>query len=188
MSGVEFFARDDEHWYPLGRHLPEFGIPRDLDDNSIPLASALVPAPIDVPASKRVLPRPAPLCLIRDEDVRPPSACRCRLKTLLAWATTVPPSRLKATRAAIAGDLVMMLGSPLPAIPDGTRYWGATVLVPLGFRTDPGLSEPAIRRALGVSATDIVLLTLDGYEVIASTVFKPLTLGGLRLAERSRLS
>ncbi|WP_406696247.1 hypothetical protein V5E97_35195 [Singulisphaera sp. Ch08] len=185
VSGVLLFARHAGLWYQLGRHLPTFAIPRELDRESVPLATALVPDRIEVALPRRTSTQPARLRLVRDEFVRPASAMRCRLNALAAWAETVPSSRVNSLRAAIAGDLVMLLGSPLPALADGTRYWGAKLLIPLGFRADPSLSEDALRRTLSVASTELLLLTPGGYEVISSHVFKPLTRSGIRLSERS---
>jgi hypothetical protein len=107
------------------------------------------------------------------------------LHALSAWAEAIPSPRLKTLRAAVAGEVVLVLGSPLPAIPEGNRYWGTQLLIPLGFRTDPSLQEAAIRRTLGIAATEILLFTPLGYERIPASLFKPLTLAGIRLAERS---
>ncbi|AGA26454.1 hypothetical protein [Singulisphaera acidiphila] len=187
VSGVCFFARNDNDrfWYALGQHLPTLGIPRELDEASVPLASALVPASIDVSLPQRVAPRPARIELVRNEEARPASALRCRLNALSAWAETVPSSRLKSLHATLAGDLVMVLGSALPVVTDGTRYWGTKVLIPLGFRTDPSLSEDAIRRALNIASAELLWFTPRGYEVVSSSLFRPLTLAGIRLAGRS---
>ncbi|SIO62478.1 hypothetical protein SAMN05444166_7058 [Singulisphaera sp. GP187] len=185
VSTVALFAKQDGLWYQLGRHLPTFGIPREFDADSVPLATALVPAPIDVTMPRPGAPRPAQVGLVRDEEVRPASALRCRLNALSVWAETVPSSQFKPLRAAIAGDLVMLLGSPLPAIAGGTRYWGTRLLIPLGYRVDPGLSENALRRALSLGSAELLVLTPDGYEVIPPHVFNPLSLAGIRLAERT---
>jgi hypothetical protein len=109
---------------------------------------------------------------------------RCGLAALSAWAETIPSSRFRSLRAAIAGDVVMLLGLRLPSIVEGERSWGTKVLVPLGFRAEPNLPDAAIRRALGVAAEEILLLAPGGFEVIPNHVFRPLTLAGIRLAER----
>ena len=64
------------------------------------------------------------------------------------------------------------------------RYWGKRVLVPLGFRPDPELSEAVLLEACGAGRNEIVLLDSRGTIVIAESAFEPLTRAGLRLAAR----
>jgi hypothetical protein len=187
VSGVALYAEQNGLWYQPGHHLPTFGIPGKLDQESVPLSQALVPAPAEITSPGRARPQAARLGLVRDDDARPASALRCRVSALSAWAEAIPSSRFGSLRAAIAGDLVMLLGLRLPSLGDGERYWGTDVLTPLGFRAEPNLPHDAIRRALGVAAEEILLLTGGGgYEVIPHHVFRPLTLAGIRLAERGR--
>lgn len=185
ISGCVLYAPRDGHWYQLGQHLPTFTIPREWEIASVPLATALVPAPIDVALPDRPTPQPALLQLVRDERFRPARGLRCRLESLSAWAETVPTSRITALQAAIATDQVLVLGTSLPAVAEGTRYWGDEVLIPLGFRSDPGLSDDALRRALNIAHADLLLLTPEGSEVVPFATFRPLTRAGIRLAERS---
>ncbi len=121
--------------------------------------------PIDVALPDRPTPQPALLRLVRDERVRPARALRCRLESLAAWAETVPTSRITALQAAIATDQVLVLGTPLPAVAEGTRYGGtrcSSSRLPVGSRP---LGRCA-RRALNVAPAEFLLLTPDGSEVV----------------------
>ena len=53
---------------------------------------------------------------------------------------------------------MMLLGQRLPTISEGEKFWGNRVLVPLGFRPAPALSESALLGALGVDEGDLLAL------------------------------
>ncbi len=81
---------------------------------------------------------------------------------------------------------MILLGRGLPVVAGGVRFWGADVLVPLGFRADPDLPEPALRRALRVAEAAILVLEADEVEVVPREAFRSLTQAGLRLALEGR--
>ena len=91
--------------------------------------------------------------------------------------------RSASSRAAGTAE-VLVLGEPgtLPLLPGSTRFWGADLLLPLGFRVDPELPAPAIRHVVGASQDDLVVMDENGHELIAREAFKPLTRTGIRLA------
>ena len=64
----------------------------------------------------------------------------------------------------------------------GERFWGESVLVPLGQRLDPELPSDAIREALGIAADELLLLTGAAAEVISTAALWPLTRAQIRLA------
>jgi hypothetical protein len=120
----------------------------------------------------------------------------CALTGLAAWAEDVPTERLAALRAAWTGGSgsraddpeVIVLGSAptLPELPDGVRFWGSDrLLVPLGFRPEPELPEPALCRALGAGPDDQVVLHGEEPELIPRGAFRPLSRASIRLAGRS---
>jgi hypothetical protein len=81
---------------------------------------------------------------------------------------------------------VLVRGARLPALPGGERFWGETVLIPLGFAARPDLAEPLLREGLGLGEEELALLTPAGVEVIPHAVFRPLTRAGVRLALREQ--
>ncbi len=89
-------------------------------------------------------------------------------------------------KAARAEDEVMLLGRGLPVVAGGVRFWGIRVLVPLGFRADPDLPEPALRRSLRVAEDALLVLEADGVEVVPREAFRRVTRAGLRLALEGR--
>jgi hypothetical protein len=179
IAGAEVFERRSGLWYRPGRHLPVFGVPAGTDAR--PLAGVLVPAPVEplgegVPSVVPVL-----LRLERDDRPRPATALRCAVGDLAAWlemATRRQMAGLKAARSP-AGE-VLVVGERLPPIV-GERFWGRTVLVPLGFRPEPDLGEEVLREALA-AGDDIIVLTEDGAERIAGGAFGRVTRAGARLA------
>jgi hypothetical protein len=196
VPGVELYARRGTQWFRPGAHLPSFAVPEadDSDGQSIPLARAVTPRPIEAIEPGGVgagggsgPPQPVRLGLTRATTPRDARALRCTLGDLERWAEHVPSAWLAALEAAWMsegdgdGVAVFLLGQRLPSLP-GERFWGKGLLSPLGFRPEPDLPEAALRRALGVNSRDIVVLEADAYEVIARDSFQTLTRAGVRLA------
>jgi hypothetical protein len=182
VRGVELYARRNALWYRAGAHLVAFGVPADLEDGTVSLAQAVTPSPIRAIAHKAAAPAPIELRLVRAATARDATALRCALADLGRWAELAPTAELTALEAAHAGDEVLIRGRRLPAV-TGLRYWGDRLLTPLGFRPEPALPEPALRRALGVGDGEIVVLQADGFETIPSAALKPLSRAGVRLAQ-----
>jgi len=179
--GVELFTTRDGLWFRLGSRLPCFEVPAE---EGVPLAAALTPAPLPRPAAAQAAPPPCPLRLVRDDRPRPASALRTSLAELARWAETATTQQLAALRATRAGDVVLLLGEPPPPLPGAMRFWGRTLLTPLGLRPDPDLPEGALAEALGLGPGEIGLLTEDGLEVLPQSAFAPLGRAGVRLAFR----
>lgn len=178
LPGVELFVRR-ENWYRLGQRLPCPGPPavagRRLDQ-------ILIPAPIQgiAPPAEEV--QSCLLRLVREPKSRPATAMECALTALCQWADTATTAQIAALHGARCNDRVFLLGSRLPLLPDGERYWGQTVLAPLGFRVQPALAEPALREALGLADGDMAVLRHEGLEVIPHAAFQPLTRASIRRA------
>lgn len=186
VRGVRLYARRGHHWYQPGRHLPEWELPAELDGEGVPLSRALIPTRVDVVEPDEDPPEPAPLRLVRDGRVRPASALRCSVEQLARWAEMIPSGRLAALLAATDGPRVMVLGHPLPGLAGTERFWGESLLLPLGFRPDPDLQDHVLRRALGIGDGDLAVFGCAGYEVVPRAVFRPLNRSGIRLAQGDR--
>jgi MoxR-vWA-beta-propeller ternary system domain bpX2 len=205
LSGVEVFARRGGHWYRPGEHLPAFGLPIGEGNAGLPLKNVLFPRPMTVASStSRETTTLLTLRLVRDprNQHRPARAVTCRLEALAIWADRETTLRITALSGAWIADPdggsgrceVLVLGEPgtLSTSMGGTRFWGTDVLIPLGFRPEPDLPEPTLRRLVGAGTDDLVLLDFEGYERIPREVIRPLTRAGIRLAraaataERSR--
>jgi hypothetical protein len=74
----------------------------------------------------------------------------------------------------------------LSAPEDGERFWGRTVLIPLGYRTEPELPDRALRDAVGAQADDLVVLAADSAELVPRQAFRPLSRASIRLARMAR--
>ena len=77
--------------------------------------------------------------------------------------------------------LVTGSSESLPPVPDGVRFWGTELLVPLGFRAEPDLPASAIRRAAGARPDELAVLDEDGIELIPHAIFKPLSRAAIRM-------
>jgi hypothetical protein len=162
--------------------LPVFDLRPDQEGE--PLARLLVPEAVEPEVGNDSLPPPAGLHLVRGECPQPAAALLCTLATLQRWADQATSRQLAALRVARCGDQALVLGSPLPAVANGRRYWGRRVLVPLGWRPEPDLAEPALIAALELGDQEIALWQDEGIEVLPSDPLAPLTRAGLRLAQQ----
>ena len=194
LSGVEMFARRGGHWYRPGESLPAFRVPIGDGSGGVPLERVIFPRPMTASAPANAAPEPLALRLVRDgrSQPRPAAAVCCRLDRLADWAERETSARIASLTGAWIADPdggpeqaeVLVLGEAgmLPASLGGSRFWGMDVMIPLGFRADPELSESALRRLVGAGPDDLVLLDATGYERIPRGAFRPLSRAGIRLA------
>jgi hypothetical protein len=199
LHGVEVFARREGRWYRPGQHLPAFEVPNE--DGARPLLHLLTPAPVRADSGAPSF-RPMMLELVRDDRPRATSALCCTLADLGRWAGQATSRQLAMLTAICTygtagvspvpgaldqGDAsrtghVLLRGERLPPLSAAKRYWGRTILTPLGFRPEPEVSEGALR----LRDEEIALLGEDGFEAIDARLFQPLTRAGARLAAGER--
>ncbi len=182
IPGVELFARRGDHWYRPGHSLPSFDVPDRIDGRA--LAQIVIPTPLAPVASTTGKPLPVRFQLTADGVPRPTTALRCPLSELAKWAGDATSRQLKAVQAAMCEGDAVLLGRKLPMLPGATRFWGRSVLVPLGFRPEPNLPESTLRDALRLASVELAILDADGIDVIDQSVFAPLTRAAARLALR----
>jgi hypothetical protein len=200
LEGAELFTRRGGQWYRLGERLPAFGIPSGALVAGVSLDRIVIPAKIsgERPAGNlpermvvRVVPYDSP-------QHHPATAMRTSIDELADWADWATASQLSCLRGAWrstaseeAGTAeALVLGDPgtLPLLRGSTRFWGADLLVPLGFRVDPELPATSIRQVVGAGQDDLVLMDQKGHELIAREAFEPLTRIGIRLAREGARS
>jgi hypothetical protein len=181
IPGCRLFVHDEE-WRENGRHLPAFDMPKSLAFR--PLSQVILPGTFEPTGAADFAPRPMRLTLVPDSTYRPSLAVECSIDAFLAWALSVPACRLARYRAAVAGERLFVLGKSLPWIDGGERFWGRSVLVPVGFRPRPLFPEAAMRTLLGVADSDLVVVRETGCELIAEDRFTPVSHAALRLARK----
>src|SRR5207244_1436135 len=94
---------------------------------------------------------------------------------------TVPTARWRDLQAAMCEQQILVIGTRLPLLRGGRRFWGHSVLRPLGFRVEPALPESALREALTVSSDEMLIFHQDGAaEIVPASALRPLTRVGLR--------
>jgi hypothetical protein len=190
LPGVELFVERAGSWYRLGEHLPAFDVPAGVGIHGSLLEGILLPKPFTAQRPGDGPRAPLPVRLVHDQrgQTRPASAVRCRLGALWAWAEQATSAQLARVLGAYTegpgGGEVLVLGAAgvLPPVGGGMRFWGTEVLIPLGFRTDPDLPGPGLRRATEAGPGELVVLDWDGFELIPRDVFQPLCRAGIRLA------
>ncbi len=193
LAGVEVFVHREGAWYRPGAHLPSFDVPVIECESWTFLDRAILPGAVPIATASAEPARPVGLRIVRDGRgvARRASALRCRLRDLARWANLAPTVRIESLLGAwcpIDGDpgavetLVIARNASLPEISDGLRYWGESVLIPIGFRTDPELAESSIREVVGAVADELVILDEAGPESIPREAFRPLRRAGIRTA------
>jgi len=181
IAGVELYARSGGLWRRLGHRLPSFGVPDD-DEEGVPLSRMLIPLPLRPEPIGIARFEPVALTLVPDDVPRPASALECGVKALAEWAEMAPSAWLGSLQAARSHDRLLVRGSRLPPLGVGSRFWGNTVLVPMGLRPEPDLPETALRVALGAGDEELLMLTTKGFEIMPVVAFRPLSRAGIRLA------
>ena len=158
VQGAVFFREEGGTWLPVGGRLPD----REAEDvcgrdGAIPLHRAVVPEPIRWVEPGRG-PVPVSLAIVRDGNPRSASALLTSTDRLRAWAEREPSARITGLRAAWSGDRVLVVGGRLPEIAGAERFWGIQILIPMGYRADPALTERALARAIGLKGEDLGLI------------------------------
>jgi hypothetical protein len=186
LPGVELYERRAGEWYHPGQRLPCIGPPGGRE--TLRLDRVVVPAPLKPLEPPGCPASPVRLLLVGDGRARPATALGCTLAALAAWADGVPRADIEALRAARKRERVLVRGVKLPLIPNGERFWGQRVLVPLGQRPEPALPESALAEALGLQPGEIAVLRPESVELVPGDSFEPLTRAGIRLATGERMS
>lgn len=180
ISGVEPYLECDGHWYRLNSHLPSFDLP--ISGEARELFRVLTPSALEPAPPKAELVPPMRLRLVPARAAVQTAAMLCLLTDLARWSETMPAGRLEALQAARLDEWVLVLGPRLPVLPSSERYWGASVLMPLGLCADPALPEKALREVLRLAPEEIGLLRTEGFEAIPRVALAPLARRRLRLA------
>ncbi len=191
LPGVVLYVQREGLWYTFGSRLPCQGPPNAAPQ---PLDRLLVPDRIEPEPSSPPALQPVPLRLIRNDTRHPTTALRCRLTVFATWADSATTARLASLRAAVAGDVVLIMGEHLPLLPNSVRYWGNRVLVPLGYRPEPALPEIALANVLQLGSEEIAILSEPSaeasveasVEILPATALQPVRRAGIRLACRER--
>jgi MoxR-vWA-beta-propeller ternary system domain bpX2 len=196
LAGVELFTERDGAWYRLGERMPAFDAPPADRSGRMALDQAVLPLPIAGLRPDLTAREWRPLRVVRDESGRfhAATALRCALARVAEWADRATSAQIARLQAAWTGRsdgqhdepqvLLRGAGQALPVLPESQRFWGDTLLIPLGFRADPDLPETALHRALGSAEGDLAVLDQDGFELIPRNVFRTLDRAAIRLAAR----
>lgn len=184
VAGVTLFVMRDHRWYQLGRRMPADPVP--LDRPGVPLIQLLIPAPFEPEMQTCLQSGRLSLTLAPDRMPRQTSAMRCSLAVMEKWIDQATSAQFSGMRGAVADDQAFVLGANLPLLPGNQRYWGTTILAPLGFRPDPPFSDRVLSQALQIQRGEIAFLEETGVEVLPPETFSDITRAGIRLALRNR--
>lgn len=185
IEGAVFYAEDDGYWHRPGSSLPDLDVPRSAGRDGLALVRVLTPELFRPRETESPLAETVAIELVLDSTPRPTTALRAPLAAVADWAESCPSARFRGLTAAWGGDAVLIRGESLPEIAAARRFWGGRLLLPLGYRAEPGLSEDALCSALGYDADHLVVLDEQGAEPIPRLALGPLTRAGCRLAAGS---
>lgn len=181
LPGARLYEQRGDHWHRLGQALPDFAVPPL--GTSIPLAQAIVPAPVAVVRPSAAPDPPARLRLVRDSRPRHARLLRIAKDAIRAWLDREPitTSELGQLRACRVEEMLWVLAvqTALPPIGDAERFWGETVFAPLGYRVEPAWPEAVLRQALQVAAGEWLVVNETGCQTLPIKVFAPLTRYGI---------
>lgn len=178
--GAEFFTTAKGQRYRLGSRLPTGEAPPEGEAR--PLATALLPAAATPTEPDAIDLGGVELRLVRCDVPRPTVALVCPLEALRDLADRATTAELAGVSGLLSGDRAILFGEKLPSVPGAVRFHGGGVLIPIGFRIQPDLSETIVRSAVGLDGADVLLITESGIEAIPRARAEPLTRAGLRLA------
>jgi hypothetical protein len=176
----------DEHGLlvPEGKRLPTRTAPRGI---WLSLTEFLaVERPAAVPSFKPV--PPIAWALQSSATERAPTALITDLATLESWLEHTLALRLAPLCFALADDgSVLLLGTPLPALPGQTYYPAGPLLVPAGWEIPSHVWPAWVAQGLGLAVGDWALLSTNRPpEKISAAGMVPLTRANLRFSVQAR--
>lgn len=168
LPAADCFLLDSEgRLTPLGARLPTARLP---ETSWFPLCDWLIPT-LESPAYPPERPAPqARLQLVPNPGrPSPPNLLRASLDSWLRFCEVAPTIRLKPLRfAASARREVLVLGSPIPAIPGSAFHLDGQIALPCGWMTLPGATSEALARRFRLPPASFALLRPDGLSLILS--------------------
>lgn len=113
------------------------------------------------------------------------NALLTNLATWKAYAEVAPLVRLQQTRFAVSEEnKVLVIGTPLPALPGKEYVLQDTLLLPCGFEFDPPAIGELVIARLDPSKESFLLFDTDGsWEKVPKTAFMPSTRSAIRLTQ-----
>jgi|MDTC01.1.fsa_nt_gb hypothetical protein len=168
---------------PLGSRLPTDSLPSCLRWQR--LRDWLVPAPIS-PCLPGIIDTNAQqaLRLIRCTALdQTANVLITDMNALHAYTDHAPLTRLLRLRFAAAGDgRVVILGLPLLPLQGQFHHCQQRMILPLGYRLGPSLSDEALTEILALAPTELALFHLDdSFERLRQDDFLQLTRSAVRL-------
>ncbi len=185
IPGATFFTRRNHQWYRVGSFLPTAEV-MDLS-TSVFLGEVLIPEPIepieptcpdDSHAPIRTVPGPP-----RDRPIPTDvTALLVPLTVLQTWIDAATNGQIEACQGLWTDQGVWIQGPQLPWFAEATRFWGASVWLPLGYHAEPDWGEAILRAAARVTADEILVCTPDQNLRLPRQRFQPLRRAILRQA------
>lgn len=183
LNNVELFRNESGKWYKLGSKIPFPNVPTST--TFVSLSSVLFPDQIVWRSPDEITGSLKKIGLKQACSVQKTTALLCPFGTFVEWAENASSFEISRLSGVFCDDCVLVLGENVPPIPEGTRFYGESVLLPLGYQLDPELTDTEVRSLLDSSQDEIVLITADDAQLIAKSLINRLTRSAIRLAAQS---
>ena len=121
--------------------------------------------------------------LVRSVDELPANALLTEIRAWRDWAEGAPAIRLRPLRFAAAGDgRVWVEGTPLPSLPGARFHRSDGVAMPCGWKVEPNVGTPVLRRWLALAEGDTAFAPPDeNWEIVKAEQFVPAMRSAVRL-------
>lgn len=182
LPGLQTYLLDaDNHLFPPGALTP-VGKLQSLE--WIPL-SAFIMVELPVSALPGKISQQYAIRLVPLGQSQPGNALLTDLETWKAYGEQAPLIRLRQTRFAVsANNKVLIIGTPLPALPGKEYVLQNTLLLPCGYEFDPPAISNLVITRLDASKEALLLFDINGaWEKIPKTAFVNTTRSAIRLTK-----
>jgi hypothetical protein len=182
LPGLHTYTLDaDNHLFPPGGLTP-VGKLKPLQ--WIPL-STYITVELPVSALPGRIHQQIAIRLVPSEQSQAGNALLTDLDIWKEYAETAPLIRLQQTRFAVSEkNKVLIMGTPLPALPGKEYVLQDTLLIPCGFAFDPPVISTLIANRFNALKESLLLFETDGsWEKIPTICFVPSTRSAIRLTK-----
>jgi hypothetical protein len=182
LPGLHTYTLDaDNNLFPPGGLTP---VGKLQLMNWVPL-SAYITVTLPVSALPGKIHHRLPLKLVPSKQSKEGNALLTDLNIWKAYAETAPKVRLEQTRFAVSEEnKVLIIGTPLPALPGKEYVLQDTLLIPGGFEFDPAVVSTLISSRLDPEKGSLLLFDTDGtWEEIPVDAFVQSTRSAIRLTQ-----
>jgi len=156
---ASYFLDAENRLFPKGKKTPVMQMEQF---DWLPIAEFL-PVTLPVSAMPGKIKEKVELKLSRSAKQQDPAALRTTLKEWINYAGAAPLIRLQQLRFAVsASGVVLVVGTPLPAIKAQVFWAHDNLLLPAGFDFDPPIPLNLLNAGLGKDKNEMIVFDING--------------------------